>query len=55
MDSGSSEHYVHAGSSPVSRTITGPIIDTMCQLSVRFFLPGKALKSGAFRALAGAS
>ena len=29
------------GSNPVSRTIIGPNIDTMCRCLVRFFLPGK--------------
>ena len=38
-----------------TQTKTGPIIDAMCQLSVRFFLSGKALKSGAFYGMAGAS
>ena len=45
---------VHAGSAPVIRTKTGPVIDTMCRLPVRFILSRKALQTSRFCKTAGA-
>ena len=43
------------GSNPLTQTKTEPIIDTMCHLSVQFLYARKALKTGAFQAIAGYS
>ena len=43
-----------AGSNPVGQAKSGPVIDTMCRLSVRFILSRKALQIGRFCKIAGA-
>ena len=39
---------VHVGSSPVIRTITDTVIDTIVSITVSFFMPEKALLYGGF-------
>ena len=47
-------HDSRVGSIPTMRTKSGPVIDTMCRLPVRFILSRKALQIGRFCKIAGA-
>ena len=49
LDSGSSEHYAHRGSSPLPRTITEPTVDTIIDCRFVVFLLKKQCRSKAFR------